>query len=371
MHQEEPLNSTSQSMRVGNPGPGSANAKRTSAGMLALLLIGVMMFLPTNFVVRSPGPVLNTLGDVEGTKLISIDGAESYESDSTLDMLTVYVQGGGNNRVTVPVILEALVNPTKDIAPEETVIPRGVTSDQQSEENDLQMVSSQDQAIAAALTELGYDFKTWLDVVGFATSTNESVLKKGDRLLAFEGQPIKSLEQLKEDLNQQGDKESTLKVLREVKDAKAKEITVKVKTTEGEEGQRQLGVLLSTSHKFPFDVKFGVENIGGPSAGMMFALAIIDRLTEGSLAGDHQVAGTGTIDQEGNVGPIGGIAQKMVAAQRSGATVFLAPADNCAEVVGRVPDGLDVVKVSTLGEARQKLEDIAGGADPASMTTCE
>ncbi|WP_313812613.1 S16 family serine protease [Glutamicibacter sp.] len=371
MHEQEPIISASSPVDSGGASIGSARAKRTNAGIIALLLIGIMMFLPTNFVIRSPGPVLNTLGEVDGTKLITIDGAKSYESESVLDMLTVYVQGGGNNRVTVPVVLEALFNPTKDIAPEETVIPRGVTSDQQSEQNDFQMVSSQDQAVAAALTELGYDYKTWLDVAGFATDTNKDVLKNGDRLLKFEGKDIESLEQLKAELDKQGDKASTLTIGRPDRNGKFKTMDVQVSTTPGEGGHRQLGVLLNTSHDFPIDVKFGVENIGGPSAGMMFSLAIIDRLTEGSIAGDHQVAGTGTIDQQGKVGAIGGIAQKMVAAQRSGATIFLAPADNCSDVVGRVPEGLNVIKVSTLKEARQALEDIANGANPARMTTCK
>lgn len=117
-------------------------------------------------------------------------------------------------------------------------------------------------------------------------------------------------------------------------------------------------------------MKFGLEDVGGPSAGMMFALAIIDRLTEGSLAGNHHIAGTGEITAEGAVGPIGGIAQKMVAAKQDGATIFLAPADNCAEVIGRVPAGLNVVKVSTLRQARSALEKIADGADPKTMETC-
>ncbi|MFJ2620551.1 PDZ domain-containing protein [Glutamicibacter sp. NPDC087344] len=371
MYEQEPVISASDPAPTGEPGNGSARVKRTSAGLIALLLIGVMMFVPTNFVIRSPGPVLNTLGEVEGTELITIEGTRSYESQSTLDMLTVYVQGGGNNRVTVPVVLEALFNPTKDIAPEETVIPRGVSTDEQSQQNDQQMVSSQDQSVAAALTELGYDYKTWLDVAGFATDTNTSVLQEGDRLLKYEGQDIESLEQLKADLDKHGDAPATMTIERPGGGTNAEQLDVEVSTTLGETGSRQLGVLLNTTHDFPIDVQFGVENIGGPSAGMMFALAIIDRLTEGSLAGEHHVAGTGTIDEAGNVGPIGGIAQKMVSAQKSGATVFLAPADNCSEVLGRIPDGLNVVKVSTLHEAREVLEKVADGADPAEMTTCE
>lgn len=264
MYEQEPVISASDSAPTGAPGKGSPGVRRTSAGMVALLLIGVMMFLPTNFVIRSPGPVLNTLGEVDGTELITIEGAKSYESESTLDMLTVFVQGGGTNRVTIPVVLEALFNPTKDIAPEETVIPRGVTTDEQSEQNDMQMVSSQDQSVAAALTELGYDFKTWLDVAGFATETNQSVLKEGDRLLKFEGKDITSLEQLKADLDKHGEAPATMTIQRPGGKDNARQMDVEVSTTLGDTGNRQLGVLLNTTHDFPIDVKFESRTSAAP-----------------------------------------------------------------------------------------------------------
>lgn len=371
MHEREPQDSAQE---PGNSSPvprGSNTLKRTSAGVVALLLIGVMMFLPTNFMIRSPGPVFNTLGADQGHDVVSIDGAKTYPSDSILDLLTIYVQGGGQNRVTLPVILEAVFNPDKDVVPEETILPRSTSSEERSEENDMRMTSSQDLAIAAALTELGEDFTTWLTVADFSTSANEKALEPGDRLLEFEGQEIDSLEQLKEKLNEQGESPATLTVGRPDKHGVYSDKDVTVTTTAGENGDRQLGVYLSNEHEFPIEVSFGLENVGGPSAGMMFALAIIDRMTEGSLAGDHHVAGTGEISADGQVGPIGGIAQKMVAAKNAGATVFLAPADNCAQAVGRVPDGLNVIKVATLSEAREALQKIAAGEDPAAMTTCE
>ena len=90
---------------------------------------------------------------------------------------------------------------------------------------------------------------------------------------------------------------------------------------------------------------------------MMFSLAIVDMLTEGYLNGGGQVAGTGTIDPAGNVGPIGGIQQKLVGAQREGVGLFLAPESNCDEVVGHVPNGLTVVPVATLAQARATVEE--------------
>jgi PDZ domain-containing protein len=130
-----------------------------------------------------------------------------------------------------------------------------------------------------------------------------------------------------------------------------------------------LGVLLDPQVELPVDVDFDIENIGGPSAGTMFALGIVDTLTPGEMTGGKSIAGTGTMDLAGNVGPIGGIRQKLVGASQAGAKWFLAPAGNCDEVVGHVPAGLDVVQVGTLGEARDAVEAIAAG-DGGSLPTC-
>ena len=114
-------------------------------------------------------------------------------------------------------------------------------------------------------------------------------------------------------------------------------------------------------YDFPVDVDFQLDQVGGPSAGMMFALGIIEELTPGSMAGDQHIAGTGTISPDGTVGPIGGIRQKLEGAKDAGATYFLAPSQNCDEVVDHVPDGLTVVEVNTLGEAVNSVEHAAAG----------
>ena len=187
-------------------------------------------------------------------------------------MLTIYVQGGGQNRITIPVVLEALINPTKDVVPEETIISRGVSSVEKNEQNDFMMTSSQDLAVAAALTELDEDFTEWLTVAEFSTDTNEKALEPKDRLLKFEGKEITSLKELKSDLNSHGAEPATLTVGRPDKHGVYSNTDVTVNTTEAENGDRQLGVYLGAEYQFPIDVSFGLENVGGPSAGMMFAL---------------------------------------------------------------------------------------------------
>nr|WP_277814844.1 S16 family serine protease [Galbitalea soli] len=131
-----------------------------------------------------------------------------------------------------------------------------------------------------------------------------------------------------------------------------------------------LGIAVGTSYTFPVPIKIQLQDVGGPSAGMMFALGIIDKLTPGELNGGKRVAGTGTIDSAGTVGAIGGIRQKMYGAARAGARYFLAPRSNCDEVVGHIPSGLHVYSVATLDDSLTALKAISSGKGLASLSSC-
>ncbi|MGL3805007.1 YlbL family protein [Paeniglutamicibacter sp. R2-26] len=347
--------------------PRSAAAQRgmSIAGWITVGTIALAAVLPTHFVVESAGPAMNTIGSVDGTPMLEVTGKPTHPTSGALDMTTVYVQGGGQRRLGFFNVLGGWIDPKKDVLPEEMVLPRGTTTEQQSEQNTVMMDDSQQLSTAAALHELDIPFTQHLSIAGFATEQNSAELKTGDRLVSINGTAITGLELLKSELQKAGGKPSELEILRD-----GKPLTATVTTTEGQGGQRQLGIMLSSGFDFPVDVKFGLENVGGPSAGMMFALAIVDELTPGEMTGGKHFAGTGAITADGQVQPIGGIAQKMVGAKANGAQVFLAPAENCADVVGRVPAGLDVVKVETLEQARAAVEGIGGGQDPASFPTC-
>lgn len=338
---------------------------RAVAGWLAIGLVVAATLLPTHFVVESAGPALNTIGEVEGTQMVSISGKKTYPTAGELDMTTVYVQGGGEKRLPFFNVLWGWVDPKQDVVPEEMILPRGTTSSEQGEQNTVMMDDSQQLSTAAALNELDIKFSSHLSVVGFATQQNAQTLKNGDRLETINGKEITDLDMLKSQLDAAGETPSKLGITR---DKKAQ--TVSVSTTAGEAGQRQMGILLSGSFDFPLSVTFGVENVGGPSAGMMFSLAIIDQLTKGEMTGGRHFAGTGAITVDGKVEPIGGIAQKLVGAKAQGAEYFLAPAQNCPDVRGRIPPGLEVIKVATLTEARTAVEGIGAGEDPASFPGC-
>ena len=128
--------------------------------------------------------------------------------------------------------------------------------------------------------------------------------------------------------------------------------------------------MVGYKYDFPVQVKLELADVGGPSGGMMFALGIYDKLTPGQLTGGHDIAGTGTIDGAGVVGPIGGIQQKMFGAKKAGAQFFLAPKDNCSEVVGHIPAGLRVFKVTNFKDALTAVEAIGSGADLSALPTC-
>jgi PDZ domain-containing protein len=185
------------------------------------------------------------------------------------------------------------------------------------------------------------------------------VLETGDRLVSVGGQSAGSAEQLTAVL--QGQQPGTTVPVVVVR--QGKQMQVKVKLGDPVKGRRgaRLGVEVSTTCLAPFGVTIHLENVGGPSAGLMFALAIIDKAGSQDLTGGRFIAGTGEISADGKVGAIGGITLKMIAARRKGASVFLAPAGNCSDVRKATPSGLKVVKVQTLHEAVEDLLKLQKG----------
>ncbi|GAA3617601.1 PDZ domain-containing protein [Kineosporia mesophila] len=328
------------------------------ACLFAVVLSAVVVLLPVKYAILKPGPVLNTLGKVDDKPLISISGHQTYETSGTLDLTTVSVLGGPDRKVTLIQVIDGWLRRSSAVVPQEQVFTPGETQEQSDAENQAEMTSSQESATAAALWALGIDVPTTLTVAGTDPSAPAAdALKKDDVILGLNGKTVGDLAELRTRLavTNPGD-DVTVKVRR---DGRAR--TVTTQTVQAEDGDTVLGIYITPDFDFPFDVKIQIEDIGGPSAGTMFALGIIDKLTPGDLTNGKDIAGTGTMDADGTVGPIGGIRQKLVGAREAGAEYFLAPADNCNEVVGHVPDGLQVVKVKTLDQARTDVEKIAAG----------
>lgn len=338
----------------------------TGSLIAATALLVITAWTPTPYVVERPGPTFDIAGSVGEQQIMSIEGVPTHPSESRLDFSTVYVVGGPGSS---PRIIETMISwadPGMAVVPLEVMYPPSTTREQVLDSGTQAMESSQDMAIAAALHDLEHDYSTRLTVQSAVPGTSAAEqLRKGDVLLELDGEPITSLEALRADLDAATADQVELTVRRD-----GQEEALEVEPVDSPQG-RQLGVYLQREFDFPFEVDFGLEDVGGPSAGLMLSLSVVDQLTEGSLAGDHHVAGTGTIDAEGDVGPIGGIQQKLLGAADSGAEMFLAPVENCDEVVGHEPDGMQVVAVDTLDDAEQAVDALADDGDLAALPSCQ
>ncbi|SDQ08146.1 PDZ domain-containing protein [Quadrisphaera sp. DSM 44207] len=327
-------------------------------GGLLVVLLSALSFLPVPYAVESPGPVHDTLGAIDGVPLIEVSGAPTYPTQGSLALTTVRVAGGPGRRVDLAQVVRGWLDPARAVLPEQVVFPAGTTEEGVEQRNAEEMTTSQENATAAALAALGTPVPTTLEVAGFSEGAPAAAqLRRGDVLTAVDGRPVADLGALRDAL-QAGPAGRTAAV-GVVRDGQP--LQVPVTTLAGADGAVLLGVLVDPAFDFPVDVTIQADRIGGPSAGMVFALGIVDLLTPGAMTGGAAIAGTGTIDSTGAVGRIGGIQQKMVGAERAGAAAFLAPRANCPDVVGSAPEGLQVVAVSTLEEARAAVEAIGRG----------
>ncbi|SIR46633.1 PDZ domain-containing protein [Microbacterium sp. RURRCA19A] len=343
--------------------------------VVATLVLLVLSFLPSPYVIQQPGPVLNTLGtspDADGNEvpLITVPDEKDTPSAGQLDLLTVQINGNRERTPSWIELAQAWFDPSRAVVPLDRIFPSGQSTEQRNTENAALMSDSQLEASAAALRQLGYTVPQDV-VVGTIDDSGASagVLQLGDVITALDGAPVASVADIRSAVQAGGGAPVELGIER---DGAQSSVSVTPRRTDVD-GQQQwlLGVGLTLSFDLPVDVKIQINNVGGPSAGMMFALGIIDKMTTGDLTGGQHIAGTGTIDADGNVGGIGGIRQKLYGARDAGATWFLAPQSNCNEVVGHVPDGIRVFSVSTLQDSLTALKTIRDGGDLDALPTCD
>lgn len=334
-------------------------------GLLAAAVAGTVIFAtaPSPYVVERPGPVFDTIGDVTNADgdeipLIAIDGEETYPTSGRLDLLTVYINGSRENPLPWLDVASAWFDPSRTVLPVDYVYPDGQTEEESDQESAIAMDTSQQDSVAAALSELGVDFESVFVVAGTVPdSPADGILLPGDEIVSAGGAAITDVDELKDAVVAAGVGGTLdLDIVRD-----GDEQTIPLTPVAADSGDPVIGVYAGAQYDFPFDVEIQLENVGGPSAGMMFALGIYDKLTPGELTGGEHIAGTGTIDAAGEVGAIGGIVQKMYGAQAAGADWFLAPESNCGEVVGRIPNGLEVFRVAQLEDAITAVEAIAAG----------
>jgi len=315
------------------------------AGVTALVvLVFALNFYQLPVVALTPGPAEDVL-----TRIKIEDSTPAYDSKGKLYLTSV----GIDDDVRFYEALLDLANRDVELRPRAELFPQGEGDQQVDRENVELMDESKTVAKVVALRELGYQVKPSAVLVRDVVKGTPAVgrLEAGDRILRVDGHTVASIDQVRAAITSHHTGERVAFLV----DRNHTPTSVEVRVAAAD-GQPRVGVELTERYEnLPLKLTIETENIGGPSAGLMFALSIIDRLTPADLTGGRRIAGTGELSMDREVLPIGGVAEKLVAARRQGATIFLIPKDNCPDVHGRVPAGLRLVRVATLDDALRFL----------------
>jgi PDZ domain-containing protein len=345
-------------------------SRRMIAAVVAAPLVAVLLvlaaFAPLPYVTYRPGGTLDVLGNGDdGQEIIQVEGHKTYRDDGQLRMTTVIVSQPKQENSLLE-LMATWLNGDNAVMPYDAVYQEDETPESNDVEGAAQMVSSQDSAIAVALTELGYELKPRIEVQAITPgSPAEDRLEVRDILLEVNGEKVTSTEDISKAVSNTPAGEKVAFLVR--RGALERRISV---APEDVDGNPRVGITLGPGFDFPFDVEVNINpRISGPSAGLMFSLAIYDTLTPGSLTDDQIVAGTGEIAVDGTVGPIGGIAQKIAGAREEGAELFLVPAANCPDTSDVNNGDMQLVLAETMHDVVQALEAWAEDRD-ADLPKC-
>lgn len=338
------------------------------SALLFVALAVPMAILPVPFVAWSPGGTADVLGEVDGRPLISVDGVPTFATSGQLD-LTIVSGTSADSRLTLPEALAAYWLPGRDTLPRDAVFPPGRSAEEVKQVEAQMMDASQDSAIVAALRAAGQPVEQ-LPAVASVTIGGPAYdkLKPGDLIVSVDGVATRDADAVTEQVRTHRPNETIDFVV--LRDRVETKVQVVAADSASAPGTAVVGITVGQGYSYTPRITFDLgQQIGGPSAGMVFALGIYDKITAGELLSGQTVAGTGTITTNGDVGPIGGVRQKLASAERAGAGVFLVPAANCADLAG-VRTDVVIVKVSTLSQAISQLGvlSVPGGAE--RVTRC-
>ncbi|WP_308257496.1 YlbL family protein [Pseudonocardia lacus] len=328
-----------------------------AAALLAVVLGVLGGTLPVPLVALGPGPTYNTLDTVDDVPVIRVDGLSTYPTSGHLNMTTIAV----SDQLTMFGALGAWASGYRQVVPRSTIYPPEKSDAQVQEDNSAQFAASEANAEVAALAQLSVPTRV---VVGELTENSPAgpSLQVGDELLSVAGKAVDSPVAVAEALLDTVPGQAIPVIYRRAGQEGSAEVVL------GSSPDRPQGLLGVRPGIEPLggDITISLGDVGGPSAGLMFALAVVDKLTPGEITGGKFVAGTGTITPDGQVGPIGGIPFKMVAAAEAGAEVFLVPAGNCEEAVSTAPSALQLARVATLADGIAALDALREGRPIAS-----
>lgn len=331
------------------------NAAMLTCVVASIVMLFVMWALPVPFVLSKPGPTLNVLAN-GGADVVSVEGATVYPADAALSVVTISVSGGPGRSVSLAQVLRSVFEPHVVAEPTKQLYPKAESSKDVEEQGKLAMSQSKQAAKIAALRELGYELTEKVVVSGRAEKLAAEVdIKPGDVLLAIGDAKTPTLASIKAATSALVVGQSVAVVVQ--RDGTEQTVQV-VPYADGDAAR--LGLFLGSDFESDVDVLFDLNRVGGPSAGLVFSLAIVELLTEEPLLAGN-IAATGTMAADGTVGPIGGIRLKMQAARRDGADWFFVPTGNCEAAHGHAPDGLNVVAVGTLADGLAAARAIKNG----------
>lgn len=324
-----------------------------------IVLAGLAFTVPVPYVSMSPGPTFDTLGKVGDSPMFTFgDDVKTYETSGQLDFTSVSVTRS-ETKFTLGDAFKAWLDPDTVVMPHDFIYPAGQSNSDSDASGAAQLASSQDSSRVAAMRAAGLKVREIVEILDIADdSPAAGVLKKGDRVLRVDGKRVANVQAAADAIAARKPGDSVrLQILRE---GKKRDLSLDTVANENDPSKARVGVIVSAAFVFPIDVENHIgDRVGGPSAGMMFALSMYDQLTPGELTGGKHIAGTGSIDANGNVGAIGGVAQKLAGAEAAGADVFLLPGANCGAFLKSRDFDMTVVKVDTLDEAIAALETLS------------
>ncbi|MEA4944140.1 MAG: PDZ domain-containing protein [Propionicimonas sp.] len=338
------------------------------AALLFVALAAVIAMAPVPFVSWTPGATYDLLGEVNEAPAIEITGADTYPATGELRMVTVAVTSPDSS-LTLPEALFSYWLPAREVLPREAVYRPGIGTEA-IEENETQLMDdSQGAAVVAALRAAGVAVRE-LPMVETVSAAGPSAgkLMPGDLITAVDSTKVLTKADVRAaiDKHKVGDAVK-FDLIRERVDTTE---TVTTRSQAEDPSVPVVGIGLGTGYTYAPQITFGINtDIGGSSAGLPFSLAIYQKLTADDLLDGRVVAATGTIDASGHIGAIGAVQEKIAAASRDGATVFLLPRDNCVDVT-EAHDGIRLVPVETLGDALAGLADLDDPARAADVPEC-
>ncbi len=351
-------------------GPSRRYLTMVVASLSVIALTCVAFLVPVPYVTMKPGPAFDTLGDFNEEPMFTFEkGVKTYPTDGSLDFTTVSVTRA-QSKVSLAAALEAYFADDTAVVPRSFIYRQGESAEDAKEAGAAELASSKDSSRVAGLRAAGYT----VPEVPYIDSVNEGApaqgkLRAGDDIRTVDGRPTPTAQDVVDAVAKVEPGDAV--TIGYTRDGTKGESRIVTEPDAKDKDLPRIGVALRSRFDFPIEITNNVgEQVGGPSAGAMFALAIYDRLTPGALTGGRTVAGTGEIAPDGTVGPIGGIRQKIAGAAEDGAEVFLVPAANCREAVEGDDHGMQLVEVSTLDDAIDSLEALAKNPK-ASVPGCQ